>query len=434
MIIITAALARLVACPLIAQRVATCWRCGRWRRGCCRSRCLGRRWCGRCSGWRRPCDCPTCRTRVCGHVRQRVRARGAHVVAGVGCDVADLCAVACAQPSGRYRILRRCQAFLATWSPNPFAAEPPRSRGNSGGDRADVDIARRRPLIAGVPCRCDRRRGSRYLRACAGCRRGRYHCRFRRISVAAQGAGYSANHEHGSDDEEEGIPLTRKLAARALTRTWASQHLRNPVARRRAASLACRRVHGRRRAGELHLLRMASLVWPQPDQRLSRGGSASIPTAARGYSNQPLPFALSAIWFRVQSRECNAEAAEAATSRPSRPGTFFTSITAFRFVRELVAFPPVLTGLYDEITDKANARGWCGYRPLAPPSLPLRNEDQRPRSRHINGLKRRKATGVTDVIAVAGHGRQYGGRARRADPRKGEGSPCLPFLNRRPLN
>jgi hypothetical protein len=131
-------------------------------------------------------------------------------------------------------------------------------------------------------------------------------------------------------------------------------------------------------AGELHLLRMASLVWPQPDQWLSRDGSASIPTAARGYSNQPLPFALSAIWFRVQSRECNAEAAEAATSRPSWPGTFFTSITAFRFVRELVAFPPVLTGLYDEITDKANARGWCGYRPLAPPSLPLRAAVWRP--------------------------------------------------------
>jgi hypothetical protein len=102
------------------------------------------------------------------------------------------------------------------------------------------------------------------------------------------------------------------------------------------------------------------------------------------YSNQPLPFALSAIWFRVQSRECNAEAAEAATSRPSRPGTFFTSITPFRFARTGRS-EAVLSGLCDEIANKANTRGWRDYRPLAPPSLPLRNEDQRQRPHRING-------------------------------------------------
>lgn len=148
-IIMTAVFARLVAVSPITQRVAACRRRRRWRRGCWRRRCCGcwRRRCsggrrrGRCSGWRGPCGRPTCRARLRGHVRQRGRGRGVHVVTGVGCDVADLRAVTCAQPSDRYRILHGCQALVGGMVPIPFAAEPLRSRGNSGGDRADVDIA-----------------------------------------------------------------------------------------------------------------------------------------------------------------------------------------------------------------------------------------------------------------------------------------------------
>jgi hypothetical protein len=158
-IIMTAVFARLVAISPVTQRVATCRRRGRWRRGCCRRRCLGRRRRGRCSGRRRrgrcsgrrrrgrcsgrhgPCGRPTCRARLCGHVRQPGRGRGVHVVTGVGCDVADLRAVTCAQLSDRYRILHGCQALVGGMVPIPFAAAPLRSRGNSGGDRADVDIA-----------------------------------------------------------------------------------------------------------------------------------------------------------------------------------------------------------------------------------------------------------------------------------------------------
>jgi hypothetical protein len=63
-------------------------------------------------------------------------------------------------------------------------------------------------------------------------------------------------------------------------------------------------------------------------------------------------------------------AAGACTSRPSRPGAFFTSVTPFRFDRELVVFPAVLPEMWSKIAVKANARGWCDYRSPAPLSLP----------------------------------------------------------------
>jgi hypothetical protein len=48
---------------------------------------------------------------------------------------------------------------------------------------------------------------------------------------------------------------------------------------------------------------------------------------------------------------------------PAGLAALFTSVTAFRFARELVAFSPVSSGSCDEITDKANGRGWCDCRP-----------------------------------------------------------------------
>jgi hypothetical protein len=50
-------------------------------------------------------------------------------------------------------------------------------------------------------------------------------------------------------------------------------------------------------------------------------------------------------------------------SRRSRPRAFFTSATpnALR-AAELVVPEAVLSGLCDEIADKANTRGWCDCR------------------------------------------------------------------------